>query len=202
MDFKLQYVGPKPLYSCRGISFDTRKQDKFLYLRSVAELILAIDYDYKISNPYVVETGQKFLDEKIIIEFIAKHMPDFDPYIKHWIAKVTNEIDDDLARARCSTIFSEDERLSIINNLQLLRSYRIQRAINKCVYYGGVQALANIFKKQCLKYITAPFGGGFFHVLHSLQGPLRIFHPPIDTSLEIYLEQDRLMVSLKILRTR
>lgn len=198
MDFQLKYVGPKPLCSCRGVSFDTRKQDKFIYISSLAELIVAIDHDYEISNPYVAETGQMTLNEKVIIELIRKHMPEFDQYIEYWIKKAIDEIDHDIERARCCAVLSKIERLSIIKNLNLLRDYRFQRTINKSVYYGGIQVLANLFKKERLKYIIAPIAGEFFHVLHSLQGPLRVLHPPIDTTLDIYLEQNRLMVALKI----
>lgn len=197
MDFQLKYVGPKPLWSCRGVSFDTRKQDKFLYISSVAELIAAIDHDYEISNPYVAQTGQTALDEQTIIKLIRKHMPEFDQYIGYWIKKTRDEIDQDIERARCCAVLNQIEQLSIINNLYLLQDYRIQRTINKSVYYAGIQVLANLFKENGLQYIIAPIAGQFFHVLHSLQGPLRVFHPLIDTSLEIYLEKNRLMAALK-----
>lgn len=202
MDFSLKYAGPKPLYSSNGISFDTRKQDKFIYLSSLAELIQAVEHDYQISNPYVAETGQKVLDENVIIELIRKHTKDFDQYIEHWIAKAREEICNDLARVSSCKIFSENERVPFMNNIKSLQDYRIQRTINKSVYYAGIQALVNIFKKERLEYIITPITGEFLHVLHTLQGPLRISRPYIDTCLEIYLKNNQLMAVLKRCRNR
>lgn len=197
VDFILKYVGPKPLYSCKGVTFDTRKQDKFIYLMSLAELIQSVDHDYTVSNPYIAEAGQNSLDENEIVDLIRKHMQEFDQYMEQWIIKTTDEINDEIARIQCCNIHTSQEKVAIINNIQILRESLIQRSINKSVYYAGIQVLTNIFKKNHMKYIMTPMVGGFLHVLHSLQGPLRISHPPIDTSLEIFLKKNRLMVALK-----
>jgi len=42
----LKYVGPRPHISHTGIEFDSNKEDKFVYLNFVVQLIKALSHDY------------------------------------------------------------------------------------------------------------------------------------------------------------
>lgn len=194
-----KYVGPKALFSVSGISFDNSKEDKFVYLSILAELIEALDHDYASDQRYVVETGSKPLDENILLELIRKRPSNLDEQIEYWIAKTTEEIDDDVQRAQNNPILSAEERQVLVNNLEILRPYRMQRSINKSIYYAGVNLLALIIKQSGIQYITTPMYPKFLHVLHSVQGALRAMHPPVESSIDIYEEQGHLVVQLKTL---
>ena len=80
-----------------------------------------------------------------------------------------------------------------------MKEYIIQRAINKTAYYCAIDALANILKKDHIDYVIAPMFQKFAHVLHSVQGSLRKQKFPIDTKLDIYQENGKLLVKLKVL---
>lgn len=202
MDVALKYVGPKALFSVSGISFDNSKEDKFIYLSILAELIEALDHEYASDQRYVVETGNKPLDENILLDLIRKRPSNLDEQIEYWIGKTTEEIDDDVKRARNNPILSAEERQVLENNLEILRPYRIQRSINKSIYYAGVKLLASIIKQSGIQYITTPMYPKFLHVLHSVQGALRAIHPPVDSSIDIYEEQGHLVIQLKIQGSR
>lgn len=202
MDVTLKYVGPKALFSVSGISFDNSKEDKFVYLSILAELIEALDHEYASDQRYVVETGNKPLDENILLDLIRKRPSNLDEQIEYWYGKTTQEIDDDIKRARENLILNAEERQVLINNLEILRPYRIQRSINKSVYYAGVKLLASIIKASGIQYITTPMYPKFLHVLHSAQGSLRAMHPPVDSAIDIYEQQGHLVVQLKILGGR
>ena len=202
MDVTLKYVGPKALFSVSGISFDNSKEDKFVYLSILAELIEALDHDYASDQRYVVETGNKPLDENILLDLIRKRPSNLDEQIEYWAEKTTQDIDDDIKRARNNPILSAEERQVLENNLEILRPYRMQRSINKSIYYAGVKLLASIIKQSGIQYITTPMYPKFLHVLHSAQGALRALHPSVDSTIDIYEEQGHLVVQLKILGGR
>ena len=58
---KLEYVGPKPLISHRGIDFDKNQDDKFNVLPVLIELIKALDHDYLKTNNTPLKPTQKSL---------------------------------------------------------------------------------------------------------------------------------------------
>lgn len=202
MDVTLKYVGPKALYSAHGISFDNAKEDKFVYLSILAELIEALDHDYIDDKRYVVDVGNTPLDQTILLELIRKRPSNLDEQIEYWIAKTTEEIDDDIKRAHDNHLLTSEEKEALTKNLEILRPYRIQRSINKSVYYAGVKLLASIIKQGAIQYIVTPMYPKFLHVLHSVQGTLRAIHPPVDSKIDIYEEQGHLVVELKVLGSR
>lgn len=202
MDVTLKYVGPKALFSVSGISFDNSKEDKFVYLSILAELIEALDHEYLPDQRYAFETGNKPLDETILLDLIRKRPSNLDEQIEYWAVKTTQEIDDDIKRARNNPILSVEERQVLESNLEILRPYRLQRSINKSIYYAGVKLLASIIKQSDIQYITTPMYPKFLHVLHSVQGALRALHPPVDSAIDIYEEQGHLLIQLKIQGSR
>jgi hypothetical protein len=202
MDVTVKYAGPKALFSVSGISFDNSKEDKFIYLSILIELIEALDHEYTNNQRYIVETGSKPLNENILLELIRKRPSNLDEQIEYWIVKTTEEIDDDIKRAQNNPILSQEERDVLKNNLEILRPYRMQRSINKSIYYAGVNLLASIIKQSGIQYIVTPMYPKFLHVLHSVQGTLRAMHPPVDTKIDVYENQGHLAIELKILTSR
>lgn len=202
MDVTLKYVGPKALFSVSGISFDNSKEDKFIYLSILAELIEALDHEYTNDQRYIVDTGSKPLDENILLELIRKRPSNLDEQIEYWIVKTSEEIDDDIKRAQNNPILTQEERDVLKSNIEILRPYRMQRSINKSIYYTGVKLLASIIKQSGIQYIVTPMYPKFLHVLHSVQGTLRAMHPPVDSKIDVYENQGHLAIELKILTSR
>ncbi|MDD5212147.1 MAG: hypothetical protein PHV62_07010 [Sulfuricurvum sp.] len=198
MDVSLKYVGPKALFSVSGISFDNSKEDKFIYLSILAELIEALDHEYTSDQCYVVETGSKLLDENILLDIIRKRPSNLDEQIDYWAVKTTEDIDDDIKRAQSNPLLNQEERNVLKNNLEILRPYRMQRSINKSIYYAGITLLASIIKRDGIQYIVTPMYPKFLHVLHSVQGALRVIHPPVDSTIDIHEDQGHLVIQLKI----
>ncbi|MDP2077070.1 MAG: hypothetical protein Q8N01_06705 [Sulfuricurvum sp.] len=202
MDIVLKYVGPKALFSSSGISFDNSKEDKFVYLSILAELIEALDHEYVNDQRYVVETGNKPLDENILLDLIRKRPSNLDEQIEYWATRTKEEIDDDIKRAQSNPILNQEEKEVLKNNLEILRPYRMQRSINKSIYYTAVKLLASIIKRGSIEYILTPMYPKFLHVLHSVQGALLAMHPSLNSTIDIHEEQGHLVVQLKILGSR
>jgi len=61
----ISYVDPKPLISHRGISFDNNKEDKYVYMSIVLNLIDALNHDY-IEDKIYEKDGDLFAELKVI----------------------------------------------------------------------------------------------------------------------------------------
>ncbi|MDD5052952.1 MAG: hypothetical protein PHO27_09515 [Sulfuricurvum sp.] len=194
----LKYAGPKPLISAHGIEFDHNKEDKFVYLNIVAELIKALDHDYIEDKRYTCLTGREPLSSDVIYELLRQYDPMLDKEIQTWQLTRETELDSEIEHARENKLLCEEERQVLINNITILRSYQIQRTLNKTAYYSGIGTLAQIIHKGHIEHITAPMLPTFFHVFHSIQGSLSKLHPPMESSLDIFEENAHLNIKLKI----
>lgn len=195
----LQYAGPKPLISAHGIDFDYNKEDKYIYLSIVAELIQALDHQYIDNKRYTYVLSGKPLSNEDVIKIIRLHDPLLDQEMAQRREIVEREIRDELERAHSNKLLCEEEKSVLEKNIQMLRNYRIHRSVNKTVYYSAIASLANIIKLGHIDYVTAPMYPKFMHVFHSIQGVLGKLHPPIDSSIDIYEKEGHLNTRLNIL---
>jgi hypothetical protein len=195
----LKYAGPKPLISAHGITFDFNKEDKFIYLSIVAELIQALDHDYIEDKRYTYLATAKPLDAESIFKLIANKEENLNTKIDERRIVTENEIENELKRARGNRLLGEEERDVLIRNIQLLHDYQINRALNKTLYYCGIDAIAHEIKKGHIDSISAPMFPKFLHVFHSIEGTLHILIPQIDTKLDIFETNGHLTIQLKIL---
>lgn len=195
---QLAYSGPKPLISAHGVSYDNNKEDKFVYLGIVAELIMALNHDYIGDKQYTYQPLSKALDEQQILAQIRGQNPQLDEEIAHITTATQDQIKEEIAHARTNHLLNTDEKEALINNITLLRDYRINRAINKTIYYSGLTSLATIIRNKHISHITASVIPKFPHVLHSLQGTLRKLRPSMDSTIDIYEHDGSLTVTLEI----
>ena len=194
----LKYVGPKPIISHRGIEFDLNKEDKFVYLGVVAELIKALDHDYIEDKRYVYKEKKDFLGTDIET-FLRNYCDNLDGLLDKTKHDIEDEISDNIKRANDSETLSDEDKEILKNNIHIMHDYMLQRAVNKSVYYCALGVLADIVKKDHIDYITTPMVHKYVHVLHSLQGVLMAEKFPIDTKLDIYKEKGELLATLKVI---
>ncbi len=198
----LKYAGPKPLISAHGISFDLNKEDKFIYLSIVAELIQALDHEYVGGEKYTHITAKKPMNPDQIMELIRQNDPLLDQEINERQKIVESEIAEEVERGRSNKVLCDEEKNVLIKNIEMMRNYRTIRSINKTVYYSGITSLAHIIQKGNIERIYAPMFPKFNHVFHSIQGALSKLHPPIDSTIDIYEEDGHLTIRLDILFRR
>jgi hypothetical protein len=194
----LKYAGPKPLISAHGITFDQNKEDKFAYLSIVAELIQALDHNYQADERYTYLAQAEPLKAEIIFELINSKDSTLVSKIDERRLISENEISSELERAHENKVLCEEERNVLVRNIELLRTYQINRSINKTVYYAGINIIADEIKQGHIDYIRAPMFQKFLHVFHSVQGALNKMHPPIDSTIDIEEHGGHLQVHLNI----
>ena len=197
---KLEYVGPSVLVSSRGVSFDENKKDKFIYLHGAAVLLDAIDHDYVEDKVYVYTSQKRVYSGDALLKQIRHHCNDIDRVIGTAQASARAYINAMVKRAGASGMLSAGEQSVYVNNIELMRTYMLQRYINKRVYYHVVEHLAMCIQDNRIAYVSAPMNGAFFHLLNTLQRTLRQQKSPADSQITFDNRGDTLSVRLSIIR--
>ena len=196
---ELKYVGPKPIISHTGIEFDNNKEDKFVYLNIVIQLLKSLNNNYIKDKVYTYDSDMSRLSDNEITQQLKEYCPDIDKFIEIQKLETKEEIGHNIQRAHENKILSDEDKQTLVSNLQIMGDYLIQRAVNKSVYYCAIDKLADLVKEDHIDYIVVPMFQKFAHVLHSVQGSLIKQNMPIDTKLEIYQEDNKLLTKLKVI---
>ena len=195
---KLRYVGPKPIISHTGIQFDNNKDDKYSYLNIVIQFIKALDHSYIENRVYNYDIDSKRLSDRELEDEIKKICPNIEVLLEKQNHNIEDEIEHNLQRAHENKILSEVDKEILQNNIKIMHDYMVQRSINKSVYYCAINALAEILKRDHIDYVVAPMFQNFNHVFHSVQGVLKRLKYPIDTDLQIYMQDGKLYTKLMV----
>lgn len=203
----LKYAGPKPIYSSTGIDFQINKEDKFIYLEALCELIETLDQEYVSSNEEPegeevhknVQIGANHYTPQAMFHLLHGYVHNLNTLIDQRLEETTKIIEDDLERSRHNSYLNSQDRAALIKNIEIMRSYQLQRSVNKCVYYAGVEALAGIVKARHIRQLTVTIEPHLLHVLHSLQGALEKLHPPVFTKIDIFEHEKHLLVELEVM---
>jgi hypothetical protein len=169
---KISYSGPRPVISQYGIEFKEGKEDKYVYLMISIQILKAIDKNFKESKHYSYDLGTKRVADDEILSTMTKYEPtlmdDVEKEASSYETKIENEIED----IKNLHTIGEIEKSVWINNLELMKEYRIQRAINKIFYIHSIFEIAEIIKREKIKEIDTPFYEKYWHVLKSIEGTI------------------------------
>ncbi len=195
---QINYVGPKPVISESGIEFDPEHDDRYTYLNIVIQLLQALDNNYFEEKTYQYAADSKRLDDKEILAGLRHYCGDLDTIVKENVEKEKRQIDNEIERAKEDKTISEIEQGALINNIKLMRNYRLQYITNETLYNSAVKHLADQVKKAHIDYIIVPMFQRFASVLHSIQQEIARQKIPIDTKMSIYEEHGKLMAKLDV----
>jgi hypothetical protein len=195
---ELKYVGPKPIISHTGIEFDNNKEDKFIYLNIVVQLIKALSHNYFENKTYTYHTDNSRLSNDELIRELKKLCPNFDSLIEKKNHDIEDDIEHNLQRAKESQTLKDEDKETLSNNISIMHDYLVQRSINKAVYYCAINVLAKLVKDDKISYIITPMFQTFSHVLHSVQGVLREDKVSINTNLNVFQKNGELFVKLQV----
>lgn len=199
---KLKYAGPKPIISQTGIEFDNNKEDKYVYLNIVVQLLKALNHEYIENRTYTYKADTCLLSDDELYNELKKYCPNINSLMDKESHNVEDEIKHQIQRAHENCILSNDDKEVLEKNIEIMHDYLIQRSVNKSVYYCAVNTLAKLLKEDNIDYIVAPMTEPFLHVFHSLQGSLEHQKSPIDSTIDIYKENGVLLVKLQVITLR
>jgi len=198
---QIKYVGPKPIISKTGISFDSMSDDRYTYLNIVVQLLNALDHDYFDNKVYSYATDSKRLNDDEVLQGLQRHCGDLSEDIQKAQDKESQEISKDITRAKENQNISEEEREAFIKNIEMMRSYRLQYVQNEALYNAGVNELANLVKKDHIDYVIVPMFQRFAAVLHSVQQKLLEQKLPVRTKMSIFEENGQLLAKMDVINT-
>jgi len=190
----IKYVGPRPVISQHGISYKNGKEDKYTYLLTAIEILKDINHNYEDTKSYSHLLDTKPLTPKQINNFLSHYESELENNVLEQRDIYENKIAQEIENIQKMQNLNDMDKDAWIENIKLMKDYRIQRAINKIYYLHCIEDIKQIIKQQHIKEIDTPFNEKFWHVLETLQGALESGKGSISTILEETNNQDGDMI--------
>ena len=169
---KFEYVGFKAQISHQGVYFKKGKDDKYIYLPFVYEILESINHNYDSNKSH---SSNIKIDSSNIDKLYNKalnYYPNLAGDINKKLEEFKVKLDEEIEEIKNNKFLNELDKKAYISNLDIMRNYKIKRAKNKIFYYYCIYAIANNIKDKKLKELDIPFNEKFWHVLKTLQGVL------------------------------
>ncbi len=191
---KLHYVGPRVEISHRGISYKIAKEDKYVYLTSALEILKDIDNDYDKKPSYNHHFDHKSLEEDNLHTVLQQHEYDVEECISEECKKYKQKIENKIAYIQSIPHLTNIDKEVWIKNIEMMKEYKIQRAMNKMYYFHCIDDIVHLIKNKKIKEITVPFNKNFFHVLNTIKGTLITGKPSLDAKVIRHYDKDENMI--------
>ena len=185
MRYRLDYAGPKPVCSKHGVLFDYAKEDRYIYLDTLIQLVEALDARSLHEGTLRFGIKKEAFDGDVILQKIRKYDPRIGRRMEKAATEARNFLRDMAGRVEESTTLSALEKETWLKNIALMEEYVVQRAVNKTVYYVLIDLLARKLKEGNVRYILFPMHRNFHHVAKSLSNALAKQKPPIPSYARI-----------------
>ncbi len=195
---KIEYSGPSPVISERGISFKDGKADKYNYLRIAIQILNAISHEYDGHKIYTYDVNERRINGEEMLAAILKFHPDVEEVMNEEIKSFLQYLEEEKDEVNNRASLNKDEKEVYINNLNIMKDYRVQRMTNKFFYKHVVETIKEQIVLNKIKELNTPFYENFWHVLQSIQGELAGAKSSINTKLETLEKNNVLTVKLLI----
>lgn len=196
---QLHYVGPRVEISNHGIVYKKSKEDKYIYLMAALEILKDIDNDYEIKPSYTHHFKHNKLEVKYLHTLLQYHEHDVEECITEECKKYKQKIEQKIAYIRSIPHLTKIDKEVWIKNIEIMKEYKVQRAINKMYYIHCIQDIVHLIQHKRIKEVTVPFNKNFFHVLNTIKGALITGKPSLDARvIEEYDKNENIIVKLII----
>ncbi len=194
---KVKYAGPRPEISQHGIQFKEGKEDKYVYLMISIQILKALDHDYQDDKVYNYDVNTKRLSDEEMTDVMKKYEPTIEEDIDVEMESYEKHLDEEIEHIKSRTNLEPIEIEAWVNNLELMKSYRLQRGINKIYYMHSIDNIKKIIMREKIKEVETPFYEKFWHVLQTIQGHMGEGKVGMITELDVYKDNDgKLMAKL------
>lgn len=182
---KIKYTGPRPIINQHGVTFKDGKEDKYVYLLIGIQILQAIDKDFSEQKTYSYDITTQRVSDEVILKTLLKYAPNLEVDIKKEKRDYLAHLEHEIEQIKQRDTLSDVEKEVWINNLELMKNYRVQRAINKIYYMHNINEIAKIIKREKIEEIDTPFYEKYWHVLRTVQGELSKNRSSINSDLKI-----------------
>jgi hypothetical protein len=196
---QVQYVGPRVEISNHGVAYRKSKEDKYVYLMVALEILKNIDNDAERKKLYSHHFENKILEEEVLHSILKCYESSVKEKVEEEGLQYEQKMQDEIETIQNLPHLTDIDKEVWIKNIELMKVYRIQRAINKRCYIHCIQNIIQVIKHQKIQEITTPFNKSFFHVLNSIRGALIAGKPSLDAKvMEANNKDDQMIVKLSI----
>ena len=178
----VQYVGPRVEISNHGVTYRKSKEDKYVYLMVALEILKNIDNDVERKKLYGHDFENKALEE-VLHSILKCHESGVEKKVKEEGLQYEQKMLQEIEYIRNLPHLTDIDKEVWIKNIELMKVYRIQRAVNKRCYIHCIQNIIQVIKNKQIQEITTPFNKSFFHVLNSIRGALIAGKPSLDAKV-------------------
>ncbi len=169
---KIRYSGPRPMISQYGIEFKEGKEDKYVYLMISIQILKAIDKDFTENKHYSYDLGTKRISDEDILNTMLRYEPSLTDSVEAEALTYEKKLNQEMEDIKNQKALSEIEKDVWIKNLEIMKDYRVQRAINKIFYIHSIYEIVEVIKREKIKEIDTPFYEKYWHVLKSIEGTI------------------------------
>lgn len=187
------------MVSQHGVQFKDGKEDKYVYLMISIQILQAIDKSYEGHQSYSYDTTSKRFSNDEIEEILNAHSSTLGESIQKEEEYYSLKIEDEIKTIEERTNLVDGEKKAWVNNLKIMKNYRIQRAVNKIYYMHSIDLIKDIIMRENIKEIDAPFYEKYWHVLQTIQGSVEAGRYSKHTSLKIEKVDDENQMVAKLL---
>lgn len=189
---KIKYMGPKPQITENGVFFKDGKEDKYLYLKTAAQILLSLNKTVKKNdNLQVLVSNHEDLSDEDIINIIKRYEPKLEEHIQIEEKKYELHIQDEIKDVENHKVLNDEEKRVWINNINIMKDYMIQREINKLFYIHLIKAIKDIIKENSVHEIDIDFSLEHWHVLSTISGNLEYGTKSVSTTIKMEVNENK-----------
>lgn len=191
---KVEYVGPRVTISNHGVTYRYSKEDKYIYLMVALEILKDIDNDYEKKPSYIHNFENSSLDDEYLHRILKQYENDIEECVSLECEKYKQKIKHEIEFIQNLVYLLEIDKEVWIRNIEIMKDYRIQRAINKIYYMHCIKNIIEVIRHKKIKEIITPFNKNFFHILNTLKGSLITGKPSLEAKVTEEITKDNNIV--------
>ncbi|MCK9161924.1 MAG: hypothetical protein ACOX39_02925 [Arcobacteraceae bacterium] len=195
---KIKYSGPRPMISQYGIEFKDGKEDKYVYLMISAQILKAIDKDFDKQSHYSYDLSTKRIADDELVNILLSHEQSIEERVEKEASLYEQKLEDEIENIKNLVSVNGIEKEVWIKNLEIMKEYRSQRAINKIYYIYSIKEIIDIIRREKIKVIDVPFYEKYWHVLKSIEGQINRQKSSLRASLKVIQKDGMLKAVLDI----
>jgi len=174
---KLKYVGPKPVISQHGVSFNQSKPDKYIYLHAAVELLETLEGCVMDATCSITDDGAIDLSEWQGIDFsrgelsglVKKHCKDIDALMEKKEVKTEELLTELKENVHANKRLTADEKRAWLGNIAIMHDYLIQYVENELAFDCMLNVLAEDIYRREIKEIRFDLSRNYGFVMTYLQ---------------------------------
>ena len=182
---KLYEVGPKPVVSPRGVSFDTSHPDRYAFISPAIELLETLDFDSETEEQHIHEPRSNPYRGRELEEKVKEYCGDIDGMLKSTEEETRKLIAELEEKVNATDRLSADERRAWLGNIASMKDYYLQYITNATVYRCLLEKMADRFVRSHIASITFPLRRNYGLVLADLIHILRDHKPAFDAEIKV-----------------